>query len=106
MIKKHIHYLDEEAIEMTEAGAHGIKMRTVIAEEDGAPNFLMRVISFQANAASPNHSHPWEHETFVISGNGIIEVDGKTVNLKPGDVVYVPPGADHCFRTTEPMELL
>ena len=103
---KHIHYLDEEAIEHTEAGAHGIKMRTVIGEKDGAPNFYMRVISFEAGGESPDHSHPWEHENFIISGKGTLEVDGKTVDLKPGDVTFVPPNAHHHFRATEPMEML
>jgi len=103
---KHIHYLDEEAIEHTEAGAHGIKMRTVIGEKDGAPNFHMRVISFEPGGESPDHSHPWEHENFIISGKGTLEVDGKTVDLKPGDVTFVPPNAHHHFRATEPMEML
>jgi len=103
---KHIHYLDEEAIEHTEAGAHGIKMRTVIGEKDGAPNFHMRVISFESGGESPDHSHPWEHENFIISGKGTLEVDGKTVDLKPGDVTFVPPNAHHHFRATEPMEML
>lgn len=103
---KHINYLDAEAQEVNEAGAHGITMRTVIGEADGAPNFYMRVVSFDANAASPSHSHPWEHENFVVSGKGTLEMEGKTVELKPGDVTYVPPNADHCFRTTEPMEML
>jgi quercetin dioxygenase-like cupin family protein len=103
---KHIHYLDEEAQEITEAGAHGAKIRWVIAEKDGAPNFYMRIVSFEPGGASPNHSHPWEHENFVINGTGTLEVDGKTVNLKPGDVTFVPPNAHHCFRTTEGMEII
>ena len=103
---KHIHYLDAEAEEVTEAGAHGMKLRTVIGEKDGAPNFYMRVISFEANAVSPNHSHPWEHEAFIIGGTGTVEVDRETMNLKPGDVVYIPPNAHHHFRATEPMEML
>ncbi len=103
---KHINYLDAEAQEVSEAGAHGIKMRTVIGATDGAPNFYMRVVSFDADSASPSHSHPWEHENFVVSGKGTLEVEGKTAELKPGDVTYVPPNAEHCFRTTEPMEML
>jgi quercetin dioxygenase-like cupin family protein len=103
---KHINYLEEKAEEIEEAGAHGIKLRTVIGEKDGAPNFFMRVVSFEAGAEGPNHSHPYEHETYVTSGTGVVEVEGKTFSLKPGDVVYIPPDASHCFRTTEPMEML
>ena len=103
---KHIHYLDEEAIEMSEAGAHGIKMRTVVGEKDGAPNFYMRIVSFEPGGGSPDHSHPWEHENYVISGRGTVEVDGETVNLEPGYVTFIPPNAHHHFRATESMEML
>lgn len=104
---KHINYLDEEAVEISEAGAHGIKLRTVIGENDGAENFFMRVISFGANASSPAHSHPWEHEVFVLSGSGTLEVEGKKVQLKPGDISFIPGNVEHNFRTDkEPMEMI
>ena len=103
---KHINYLDEKAEEITEAGAKGIKLRTVIGEKEEVPNFHMRIISFEKGGQSPNHSHDYEHELFVINGSGTVEVDGETIRLKPGDVMYVPPNANHCFQTVEPMELL
>ena len=103
---KHIHYLDAEAEEVTEAGAHGIKLRTLIGEKDGAPNFYMRVFSFEPGGESPDHSHPWEHESYIISGKGTVKIDGKIINLKPGDVTFIPPNAHHHFRATEPMEML
>ena len=103
---KHIHYLDEKAEEVSEAGAHGVKIRTVIGENDGAPNFYMRTIAFEPGGESPSHSHPHEHELFVLSGNGTVEVDGKTVNLQPSDVLYIPPNAHHQFRATEALEFV
>jgi len=54
---KHIHYLNEKAEDMNEAGAKGIKLRTVLGEKDGVPNFYMRTISFEQGGRSPNHSH-------------------------------------------------
>ena len=104
---KHINYLDEEAVEVSEAGAHGIKMRTVIGEKDGAEKFFMRVISFDSNASSPAHSHPWEHETFVLKGSGTLVVEGNAVQLKAGDITFIPGNAEHNFRTNqEPMEMI
>jgi quercetin dioxygenase-like cupin family protein len=103
---KHINYLDEKPLEVTEAGAKGISLRWVIGEEDGAPNVYMRVITFEPSAQSPDHSHPYEHEVYVIRGKGSVEVDGKTVPLTQGDVAYIPPDASHCFRTTEAMEMI
>jgi quercetin dioxygenase-like cupin family protein len=103
---KHIHYLDEKAEEISEAGAKGIKMRTVIGEKDGAPNFYMRIVSFEPGGQSPNHSHPWEHENYIIKGRGILEVDGKTVNVQPGNVIYIPPNANHYYQAIDAMELI
>ena len=60
----------------------------------------------EAGGRGPNHSHPWEHEFFVLSGAGIGEVNNKEANVKQGDVVYVPPDVQHCFRATEAMEVI
>ncbi len=103
---KHIHYKEVEAQEVAEAGAHGVSIRTVIGEADGAPHFFMRVITFDAQASSPKHSHPWEHEAFILRGTGVVEVGGESSNLKAGDVVYIPPNVEHCFQTSQPMEMI
>ena len=103
---KHISYTDVEGRKVEEAGAHGVTIRTVIGEPDGAPNFSMRVISFEKEGATPNHSHPWEHEVFILKGKGRVEVNGKMVPLKPGDVVFIPADSVHCFQSDGPMEML
>ena len=103
---KHIHYLDEKTEEVSAAGAKGVNLRTVIGEDDGAPNFNMRIVSFEAGGQSPGHSHDYEHEIYIIKGGGAVEVEGKRVDLKQGDVVYVPPNADHCFQAPEGLEMV
>ena len=103
---KHIHYRDEEPVEVSEGGAEGVKIRSVIDDKDGAPNFCMRIVTFDPGGQSPNHSHPWEHEQYIIRGKGTMEVDGKSLDIKEGDVIYVPPNADHCFRATDPLEMV
>ena len=105
-IMKHISYTDVEGQKVEDGGAHGVMIRTVIGEPDGAPNFSMRVISFETDGATPSHSHAWEHEVFIMKGNGRVEVDGKTVPLKPGDVVFIPANSQHRFQSDEPMEML
>lgn len=105
-IMKHISYTDVEGQKVEDGGAHGVTIRTVIGEPDGAPNFSMRVISFETDGATPSHSHPWEHEVFILKGKGSVEVDGKTVPLKPGDVVFIPANTEHRFQSGEPMEML
>ncbi len=103
---KHIHYLDQEPEKVETEGAKGVVIRHLITEKDGAPNFNMRVLSIEPGGESPDHSHPWEHEFFIISGKGIGEVDKKETNLKQGDVIYVPPNVQHCMRASEAMEVI
>ncbi len=103
---KHVSYLEVEGKRVEEGGARGVMIRTVIGEADKAPNFHMRVISFEEGGATPRHAHAWEHEVFILKGEGSLEVDDKTVELKPGDVVFVPPGSLHCFQSARGMEML
>ena len=103
---KHIHFSEVPAEEMRSDGAQGVRLRTLIGEADGAPNFAMRLISFSAGGRSPHHSHDYEHETFIVSGSGAVEIDGDTIPLKAGDAVYVPADAVHHFSVDEPMEMI
>lgn len=45
-----------------------------------------------------------DYETvgFVISGKAKLEVEGQTLNLKPGDSWLVPAGAMHQYTIVEP----
>jgi quercetin dioxygenase-like cupin family protein len=103
---KHVNYLDIPSEDFAEAGAHGISIRWLISKKDGAPNFAMRLLTFESGARSPHHSHSWEHEVFVLKGNGSVGVDEKILPLKTGDVVYIPPNVHHHLETNEFMEIL
>ena len=103
---KHIHYLDAPAQDVCEGGAKGVAIRWVINEEDGITQFFMRVLTFQPGGASPSHSHPWEHQNYIISGSGEVEIDGQVLPLKTGDVVLVPPDAHHQYRSEKGMEMI
>ena len=103
---KHIHYLDQEAEKTETDGANKAVIRHVITEKDGAPNFNLRVVTIEPGGQSPNHSHPWEHEFFILKGKGTGEVNGEAVDLKPGDALFVPPNTQHCLRAIETMDVI
>ena len=103
---KHIHYKEVEPVPVTEAGARGITLRWAIGEKDGADNFFMRIIDFEAGSVSPSHSHQYEHEMFIINGQGSVELEGEIRELKKGDVLFVPPSAHHCFKSADGMEMI
>jgi mannose-6-phosphate isomerase-like protein (cupin superfamily) len=49
------------------------------------------------------HRHPTYDETFIIcEGHYDFRLDGQTLKLGPGDVVFVPRGTPHGFVSTGP----
>jgi quercetin dioxygenase-like cupin family protein len=83
-----------------EGGAHDLKIRWLITKEMGAPNFAMRLFEVALDGYSPLHTHPWEHEVFILEGDGVVFDGEKTVPFKANDVVFVPPDELHQFKNT------
>jgi len=86
-------YLDTKPIQELP----GVVKREVICADKGAPNFCMRVIEVEPGSATPLHSHPWEHEVFVLSGQGVVKSEGEETQIAEDSVVFVPPNEQHCF---------
>ena len=61
--------------DVTMEGAAGCKVRWLVGEADAAPNFAMRQFELEPGGHTPRHFHPYEHEIFVLEGEGVI-VDG------------------------------
>ncbi len=80
--------------------AKGIAARVVIGKKDGANNFYMRVFEISPGGYTPKHSHDWEHEMFVHSGQGEVYDDGKWHQFKSGNVVFIPANELHQMRNT------
>jgi quercetin dioxygenase-like cupin family protein len=94
------HYEDapQNAVDMP--GARGCSIRWLVGQEQGAPNFAMRQFEVAVGGHTPKHSHPYEHEVFVLEGRGVV-VEGDVEHpLHSGDVVYVRPDELHQFRNT------
>jgi len=91
-----------------EEGASGITVRWVITEKDGAENFSMRVFGVEPGGYSPYHKHPWEHEVFVLEGEGTLIQGEKNVPFSKGDVIFIPPNEEHQLRnpSREPLEFI
>ena len=52
----------------------GVQIREMITAQDGAPTFAMRVFDVTPGAATPYHTHAWEHEVYIVSGTGRIRI--------------------------------
>ena len=97
-------YLDVELIQELP----GVIKREVITADDGAPNFCMRVFEVEPGSSTPSHSHPWEHEVFVLSGRGMVTGEQKETLIARDSIVFVPPDEKHCFvnNGNEPLRFI
>ena len=77
----------------------GVALRTVIGPQD-APRFSMRVLEVEPGASTPLHSHWWEHEVFILTGQGKVKGQQGERDLQPNAVVYVGENEEHCFTNT------
>jgi len=75
--------------------APGVVMRVVAGPAEGAPTFVMRVFEIEPGSATPHHTHAWEHEMFVVRGEGTLKSGNTETPLKEGDAVTVLPGERH-----------
>jgi quercetin dioxygenase-like cupin family protein len=94
---KVVPYKDIEAKEADE-GASKLKVRWLITKEMGAPNFAMRLFEMEPGGHSPFHNHPWEHEVFILEGEGIVVGGKEEKKFKAGDAVFVPPKEQHQLK--------
>jgi len=89
-------------------GAAGCTVRWLVGEKDGAPTFAMRQFEVEPGGYTPRHQHSYEHEVFVLEGEGVVFEGDQQHVLKQGDVVLVKPDEVHQFRNTgdAPMKFL
>ena len=59
-------------------------------------------------APEPDRQEPHTDDEIyvVLDGRGVLEVEGRSVPLEPGEAVYVPAGAKHGFVAYEQLSVL
>ena len=97
---KVVHSLEVPAAPMSEDGAANITIRWLISKPDGAPNFAMRLFELAPGGYTPKHTHAWEHEVFVLAGEGELTTAEGPKHFLAGDAVFVAPEELHQFRNT------
>lgn len=91
-------YTEVKATHFESDEAKGIAARVVIGKKDGANNFCMRVFEISAGGHTPKHSHDWEHEMFIHSGEGEFYGNGRWNPVKSGHFIFVPGNEEHQIR--------
>ena len=81
-------------------GAKDVEIRWLILKEDGAENFALRMFEIQPGGHTPLHTHPQEHEVFILEGRGIFVYEGQEHDFDAEHIIFVPPNKEHRFMNT------
>ncbi len=100
---KNIATVEKKKVEMP--GAQSCQVQQLIGSDEGAPNFAMRKFEVAVGGFTPRHSHPYEHEIFILAGTGIAVEGNREHPIETGDTIYVAPDEVHQFRNTGPEPL-
>ena len=100
IVVKHVHYSEVELEEPAEKGVKDVKLRWLVSKKDGAENFAMRLFEIQPDGYTPLHQHDWEHEVFILEGDGITKNKTNEDPFTQGDVFFVSPMEWHQFVNT------
>src|SRR5438445_12049462 len=85
---------------VTDEGAARIEIREVFTDRDGAPTFAMRRFDVAPGGHTPFHVHAWEHEVYILEGEGELRTEDGVRKFHAGDALMVPPNVRHQFAVT------
>jgi quercetin dioxygenase-like cupin family protein len=91
-----ISYEEVKAKEVEE----GSKIKIRWLNTGGSKNFAVRLFEIEPGGYSPHHSHPWEHEIFVLEGNGTTIGKEGAEAISVGDLISIPAGETHQIKNT------
>ena len=96
--------LPEERVEME--GVKDATIQWLRAKEHGAPTFAMRRFRVKPGGYTPYHTHPYEHEVYVLSGKGVAVIEDQEYPLEKDSFILVPPDLRHQFKNTGDEDLI
>lgn len=102
---KVIHYTEVIQGQINVEGASKVTKRLLLGPQDGTPSFAMRMFEIQPGGHTSYHSHPFEHEVYILEGEGKFVTAEKTYILKEGMVIFVSPSVGHQFKADDNKKL-
>lgn len=98
---KIIYYKDVESKEVE--GSSKLKIKWL--NTDGSENFAVRHCEIKSGGFSPYHKHSWEHEIFVLEGEGLAVGENESNQISVGDSISIPSNEIHQIKNTGKLPL-
>jgi mannose-6-phosphate isomerase-like protein (cupin superfamily) len=95
------HPFDVESVKSRLAAANG--GYEVVHESEGLEIGVYVLVAPEPDRQQP---HADDEVYIVLEGSGVLEVEGKPVELREGHAVFVPAGAEHLFSGYEHLAVL
>ncbi len=80
--------------------AKNVLKKSLIANKEGWEDYVMRYFEVGEDGFSPKHIHPWPHIVYVLGGEGVIEIEGKSHDVKAGSFAFISNNLEHQFLNT------
>lgn len=99
MIVKKYDSVNNEVVQTV--GAQHAAIRWLVGKDSPAPTFYLRQLELAPGGFTPFHAHPWEHEIYVLEGNGRLKTGPDAyIPLEKGSFALVMPDEEHQFQNT------
>ncbi|MBQ6365363.1 MAG: cupin domain-containing protein [Oscillospiraceae bacterium] len=70
-----------------------------------ADRYVVGTADVHPGGGVPEHAHETEETYIILSGTGVMLVDGEEVPIGPNDVIYLEPMQPHELRNTGDTEM-
>jgi len=73
-----------------------------LVNEDAGCLDVTQFIGIVQPSKAPFHSHPYEELGYIVEGEGVAHLGGRSVPLKAGSCFHLPPEKVHCIENVGP----
>jgi mannose-6-phosphate isomerase-like protein (cupin superfamily) len=73
-----------------------------LVNEDAGCLDVTQFIGIVQPSKAPFHSHPYEELGYILEGEGLAHVGGRSLQLRPGSCFHLPPEKVHCIENVGP----
>jgi quercetin dioxygenase-like cupin family protein len=96
-----VNFKEREETPVDMAGCTDVYMRWLVGRRTGAKTYAMRHFEIKPGGQIPLHSHPEEHQIFVLDGAAQVIGGEQEQIAKKDDIVFVPSDLPHGYDNTK-----